>query len=290
MTSEVMAAGPEGRYRHPVVTTPRSPPPPRPGGSVGALLREWRKARRLSQFDLALRMDVSARHVSRVESGRAQPSRQMVTRLADALEMPLRERNGLLSAAGYAREYPETGLDDPGLAAMRRAVDFMMAHHEPFPAFVLNRRWDILQATQGAMRVGQYLGGGRHANMQLQFFDPGDLRAAVVNWEEVAGDLIRHLHDEVASFPGDAGLRALLDQVLAFPGVPSRWATRDLGAAPPPLLTVEFQKGEQRLRFFSTITTFATTRDVTLDELRIECAYPADEATASLCRALERDG
>jgi transcriptional regulator with XRE-family HTH domain len=264
-----------------------SPPPPPPGGSVGALLREWRQVRRLSQLDLALRMDVSARHVSRVESGRAQPSRQMVARLADALEMPLRERNALLAAAGYAREYPERGLDTPEMAEVRRAIDLLVQHHEPYPAFVMNRRWDVLLASQGAVRMAYHLiGGSRHGNMVLQFCDPDDLRQAVVNWEEVAGDLIRHLHDEIAERPGDAQSRALLERALAYPGMPSRWATRDPGGAPPPVLTVEFRKGDERLRFFSTITTFGTPRDVTLDELRIECAFPADEATAEVCRAL----
>jgi transcriptional regulator with XRE-family HTH domain len=264
-----------------------SPPPPPPGGSVGALLREWRQVRRLSQLDLALRMDVSARHVSRVESGRAQPSRQMVARLADALEMPLRERNALLAAGGYAREYPERGLDAPEMAEVRRAIDLLVQHHEPYPAFVMNRRWDVLLASQGAVRMAHYLiGGSRHGNMVLQFCDPEDLRQAVVNWEEVAGDLIRHLHDEIVERPGDAQSRALLERALAYPGMPSRWATRDPGGAPPPVLTVEFRKGGERLRFFSTITTFGTPRDVTLDELRIECAFPADEATAEVCRTL----
>jgi transcriptional regulator with XRE-family HTH domain len=300
MTSEVMDARRLTRYRTSMTapafrTRHRSaPPPPPPGGSVGTLLREWRRVRRLSQLDLALRMDVSARHVSRVEGGRAQPSRHMVTRLADALEMPLRERNALLAAAGYAREYPERGLDTPEMVEVRRAIDLMIGHHEPYPAFVMNRRWDVMLASQGAVRMAEHLiGGSRHGNMVLQFCDPEDLRQAVVNWEEVAGDLIRHLHDEIAARPGDAESRALLERALAYPGIPSRWATRDPGGAPPPVLTVEFRKGEQRLRFFSTITTFGTPRDVTLDELRIECAFPADAETAEECRALAqtaRDG
>jgi transcriptional regulator with XRE-family HTH domain len=264
-------------------------PPPPPRGEVGTLLREWRKVRRLSQLDLALQMDVSARHVSRVESGRAQPSRHMVTRLADALGMPLRERNALLAAAGYAREYPERGLDAPEMAEVRRAIDLLVAHHEPYPAFVMNRRWDLLLASRGAARLAEHLiGGSRHDNMVLQFCDPEDFRAVVVNWEEVAGDLIRHLHDEIAARPADAETRSLLQRALAFPGMPSRWATRDPGGAPPPVLTVEFQKHGRSLRFFSTITTFGTPRDVTLDELRIECAFPADEVTAEACQALAR--
>ncbi len=270
---------------------PSSPPPPAPGAQVGARLREWRAARRRSQLGLALDAGVSSRHLSFVETGRAQPSRELVARLADALELPLRERNALLLAAGYAPEFPETGLEAPELAAVRRAVDFILEHQEPFPAFAMNRRWDVLRANRAAARVADWLrGGSRHANMVRQFFDPEDLRAVVANWEEVAGDLIRHLHDVVAAWPSDARARALLDEVLRYPGVPAEWRARDLGTAPPPLLTVVFRKDGRELRFFSAITTFGTPRDVTVEELRIECTFPADDATARFCRELARDG
>lgn len=256
---------------------------------AGALLREWRAARRLSQLALALDAGISARHLSCIETGKARPSREMVARLADTLAMPLRERNALLIAAGFAPEHAESPLTAPELAPVRRAIDFIIAHQEPYPAFVLDRRWNILAANRAAGRVAMLLcGGSAHANMLHQFFDPADLRAAVENWEEIAGDLLRHLHQEIAASPGDARARALLDELLRYPEVPARWGTREVGSAPSPLLTVEFRRGEHRLRFFSTITTFATPRDITLDELRIECAFPADESTAALCRDLAR--
>jgi transcriptional regulator with XRE-family HTH domain len=254
---------------------------------VGVLLREWRAARRMSQLALALEAGTSSRHLSYVETGKAQPSREMVSRLAEALDMPLRERNALLLAAGFAPEYAETRLDAPELAQVRRAVEFILEHQEPYPAFVLNRRWDVLLANRAAGRVADFLiGGTRHDNMVRQFFDPADMRAAVHNWEEVAGDLVRHLHDEVAAAPSDPRARELLEEVLRYPGVPARWRERELSSPPPPLLTVVFRKGERELRFFSAITTFGTPRDVTLDELRIECAFPADDATAEACRML----
>lgn len=256
---------------------------------VGILLREWRSARRLSQLDLALDAGLSARHLSCVETGKAQPSRDILTRLADVLEMPLRERNALLVAAGYAPKYPETALTTPELAQVRRAIEFILEQQEPYPAFVLNRRWDVLMANRAAARVNRFVLGGRdspHQNVLRHFFDPGDLRAAVVNWEEVAGDIIRHLHSAVAAAPTDTATRALLDEVLAYPGVPARWRTRELGTAPLPLLTVRFRKDGQELGFFSTFTTFGTSRDVTIDELHIECCFPVDEATAGLCRKL----
>jgi transcriptional regulator with XRE-family HTH domain len=267
----------------------RPPSSALPPAHVGALLREWRAARRLSQLDLALEAGVSARHLSCVETGKAQPSREMVARLADVLEMPLRERNALLLAAGYAPKFPETALATPELAQVRRAIEFILAQQEPYPAFVLNRHWDVLMANGAAARVGRFMLRGRpgkHANMLRQIFDPEDLRPAVANWEDVAGDLIRHLHVEVAAAPTDTVARALLDEVLAYPGVPARWRTRELDTAPSPLLTTVLRRDQHELRFFSTITTFGTPRDVTVDELRIECCFPVDDATIALCRTL----
>ena len=253
------------------------------------MLREWRIARRLSQLDLALAADVSTRHLSYMETGKAQPSREMLARLADALELPLRERNALLVAAGYAAQYPETALTTPELERVRRAIDFILQQQEPFPAFVLNRRWDVLMANRAAMRVNRFVMRERasaHDNMIRQIFDPQDLRPAIANWEEVAGDLIRHLHDAVAAAPSDHATRALLNEALAYPGVPARWRQREVDTAPLPLLTTVLRRDEHELRFFSTITTFATSRNVTIDELHIECCFPVDEATAGLCRML----
>ena len=259
---------------------------------IGALLREWRAARRLSQLDLALAADISTRHLSCVETGKAQASRETVARLADALDMPLRERNALLLAAGFAPTHPESALGTPDLAPVRRAIDFILAQQEPYPAFVLNRHWDILMANAAAARVNALVMGGRtsaHDNMIRQVFDPEDLRPAFANWDDVAGDLIRHLHDAIAAVPTDVRARALLDEALAYPGVPVRWRTRDLEAVPSPLLTTVMRGGGKELRFFSAITRFGTTRDITLQELHIECCFPADDATAALCRELAGD-
>jgi transcriptional regulator with XRE-family HTH domain len=275
----------------------RPPPPPAPATHVGRLLREWRAARRLSQLGLALEAGISARHLSYVETGKAQPSRDLVARLADALQLPLRERNALLIAAGYAPRYAETGLAAASLAPVRRAIDLILAQQEPYAAFVLNRHWDVVLTNAATPRLlGWLCGGTAHRNVLHQVCDPSDVRRVLVNWDEVAGDLIGHLHDDIARVPSDARARALLDEVLRYPGVPSRWRSRDPVATPPPLLTVVFRKGDRELRFFSTISTFGTPHDVTLDELRIECWFPADEATGALCRdlasarAVERHG
>lgn len=259
---------------------------------LGALLREWRAARRLSQLDLALDANVSTRHLSYVETGKAQASREMVERLAETLDLPLRERNALLVAAGYAPKYPESALATPALAQVRRAIEAMLAQQEPYPAFLLNRHWDVLAANGAAARCNRFVLGrdSAHANMLRMVFDPDDLRSAVANWEEVAGSLIHHLHSEVAAAPTDAKARALLDEILAYPGVPTRWRRREPASAPLPLLTTRLRRGEEELHFFSTITTFGTPRDVTLAELHIECCYPVDEATAILCRELATAG
>ncbi|HSX58662.1 MAG TPA: helix-turn-helix transcriptional regulator [Tahibacter sp.] len=256
---------------------------------LGRLLREWRLARRLSQLDLALESNISTRHLSCVETGKAQPSRELVVRLADALDVPLRERNALLVAAGYAPKYPESPLETPALAQVRRAIDAILTQQEPYPAFLLNRRWDVLGENAAATRVNRFVLGGRdsrHTNMLRQFFDPDDLRGTVANWEEIAGSLIHHLHSAVAAAPGDETTRALLAEVLAYPGVPSRWRRRDVEAGATPLMTTVMRRGDTELHFFSTITTFGTPRDVTIEELHIECCFPVDEATARLCREL----
>lgn len=265
-------------------------PPPRsaPAGTehpLGDLLRQWRAARRMSQMDLALEAGISTRHLSYVETGKARPSRELVALLAGALDMPMRDRNALLVVAGYAPGYQETPLSAPQMALMRRAIEFILGQQEPYPAFVVNRHWDVLMVNDGLTRLFGWLRDGAqpHGNIVRQVFDPADMRPFIDNWEEVAGDLIRHLHHEAAS---DKTSRALLDEALAYPDVPARWEHRELGVTPLPLITATFRKGEQRLTFFSTLTTFGASRDITLEELRVECMFPADDDTAAFCKSL----
>lgn len=264
------------------------PLPSRSNDDVGSLLRHWRTTRRLSQLELSLDADISSRHLSYVETGRSQPSREMVLRLADALEIPLRERNALLVAAGYAPRYFETGLAAPEMAQMRSAIDLILRHQEPYPAFVLDRHWNIRMGNDAAARCTRFLLGAdaNDANMIRLILQPNGLKPVMVNWEETAGDLIRHLHNQIAATPSDEQSKALLAEVLAYPGVPARWRTREIGAPTTPLLTTIFRRASVELRFFSTLTTFGTPHDVTLEELRIECSFPADDATAMSCRAM----
>jgi transcriptional regulator with XRE-family HTH domain len=259
---------------------------------VGSMLREWRTTRRMSQLDLALTAGISARHLSCLETGKAQPSREMIVRLADTLGVPLRERNTWLVAAGYAPFYPERQLAAPELAQVRHAIECILEQQEPYPAFVLNRHWDVLMVNRAAIRISHYFMRGResvHTNMLRQIFDPNDFRSAIANWEEIASELLRHLHNEVAASPSDQPLRELLDEVLAYPDVPGSWRHLSTEKMPSPLMTTVLQRDDQRLSFFSTITTFGTPRDITLDDLHIESCFPVDEETAAFCRILKRD-
>lgn len=266
---------------------PPSIAPPRNDPVLGELLRTWRATRRLSQLELALEAGISSRHLSYVETGRSRPSREMVLRLADALEIPLRERNGLLLAAGFAPGYTETAIAAPEMTQVRRAVDLILRHQEPYPAFVLDRYWEVVGANEAAGRCTRFLldRDSTETNMLRMVFSPGGIRPVVMNWEELAGDLLRHLHQQVVATPNDDRARALLAEILAYPGIPDGWRAPRLDTPSSPLLTTWFRKDGVELGFFSTLTTFGTPHDVALAELRIECNFPADEATAAVCRA-----
>src|SRR4029453_7267011 len=214
MTSQVMEFCEPRRMMRSVQSIQTSAPPSAPLSHVGTLLREWRAARRFSQLDLALEAGVSARHLSCVETGKAQPSRDMIARLADALGMPLREPNALLVAAGFAPPYRETHLASPEMAPIRRAIEFILQHQEPYPAIVTNRQWDILLMNESTRRIFEFLrpGGPRHVNMLRQIFDPQDMRSVLRNWEELAIDVLRHLHNQVAVAPSDEKARELTDR------------------------------------------------------------------------------
>ncbi len=257
---------------------------------IGTLLREWRAMRRMTQMDLALEAGVSTRHLSCIETGKSQASREMVSALADALGMPLRERNALMLAAGFTPQYSETPLLKPELDRMREAIELILRHQEPYPAFVINRHWEVVLANDAAARVNRFLMRGRaprHSNLMHQVFDPEDFRPIIVNWPEVAGRFISLLHEDIATAPSASAPRQLLSEILAYPDVPAHWRHRDLKSEPTPILNLVFRSDEGELRFFETITTFAGPKDITLDELRIECSFPVDGKTADLCARLK---
>jgi len=233
-------------------------------------------------MDLALDADISMRHLSYLETGRAQPSREMVARLSEALQIPLRERNAVLLAAGYAPFYRQVRLDSPDMEAANRAVDFFLAKQDPYPGLVVDRYWNILKENDGAKRFLSFfpLNEAILPRNGMRFlFHPEGLRPFITNWESVAARLIQRVHREVAAVPSDVGMKRFLDELLSYPAVPNRWRVQDLDGTPPPFLTIDYRRGCSTLRLFSALTTFGTAQDIGLQELRIESFFPADETT-----------
>ena len=252
---------------------------------MGGLLRHWRAIRRLSQLALALEASTTARHLSFIESGRSQPSPEMVLRLARALDVPIRERNQLLLAAGYAPLYREAGLGSAQAVQVRAALGRMLAAHEPFPAVVMDRHWNVVTANSAADAFFGWLLGereaGEPANVIRLMFDPGGLRPFVANWEAAAEALIQRVHREAVGGVPDPETLTLLAEALAYPGVPSRWLAPDFRTPPLPIVPVNFDKDGLALSYFSTVTTLGTPQDAMLQEIRLESFFPANEATAA---------
>ena len=212
----------------------------------------------------------------------------MVLLLADTLAVPLRERNALLLAAGFAPMFRMSTLDDRELAPVRTAIDAILKQQEPYPAVVMNRHWDVLANNTAAMRFFGMLLDGRPphgaGNILRLMFHPKGLRPFVENWEAVAQALVRRVHREAVGGRLDEEGRALLAEVLNYPGVPQQWRMPDLGAPLLPVVPVTFRHGEQRFHFFSAVTVLGTPQDITLQELRVECFFPLDDATAAAAR------
>jgi len=259
--------------------------------TFGARLRWWRQRRGLSQLDFAGAAGTSQRHLSFLESGRTAPSQEMVLRLAAALDVPLRQQNALLLAAGYAPVWRESELTAPALAQVNGALDQMLAQQEPFPAFVVDRRWSLLRANQAAARLTEFLAGPTPSspappgapNLADALVSPDGLRPFIVNWEEVALHFLRGVQADAAAdgMPETARLR---DRLTAYPGIPALAAIALPETPAGPVLAIHFRKGETSLRLFTTIATLGTPQDVTLQEIRIECFFPADEPTAATFR------
>jgi transcriptional regulator with XRE-family HTH domain len=256
--------------------------------TIGTQLREWRQRRHLSQLDLALDAEVSTRHLSCVETGRAMPSREMVLRLADRLDVPLRERNRLLTAAGFAPMYAERPLDDPALAAARTAVEQILAAHEPFPALAVDRHWNLLfhNAAAGALlRMGiapELL--QPPVNVLRVSLHPQGLAPRIVNLAQWRAHLFERLHHQVW-LTGDTALAALADELAGYPAPSHDGAAAFVpNAAIVVPLVLDTPLGQ--LSFISTMTVFGTPVEITLSELALETFFPADAATAEALRHL----
>ena len=262
----------------------------------GALLRRWRELRHLTQLDLALDAGVSARHISFLETGRTQPGRSMLLMLANALDIPLRERNLLFLAAGYAPPYTELALDDARMAEVRTALELILRQHEPYSGLACDRYWNPIMANAAYITFLQYTLGARAAalapltvlptprlNVLRLVFDPQALRPFIVNWSEVAQAMLAQVQ-RAATWTSDPAMHALIASLLAYPGVPSQWREPDLTAPGALMLPCELTAlgAGANARMFSTVTTLQGPQDITLQDLHIEAFYPADAATAAL--------
>jgi len=264
------------------------------GEGFPRLLREWRQRRRLSQLDLALTSGVSQRHISFLESARANPSRTMILQLSEALDVPLRTRNHWLTAAGYAPLFRSRTLEDPQMAQVMGAVRMMLAAHEPYPALALDRGWNVLLSNEPFDRLTAMLGAdiwdrvgapetGGPRNLMRLFFHPRGIRPLVTNWAAVGPLLwqraVREAHDL-----GGNDMQAVLDALAPFQDPEVLWSASD--AALLPVVPLTLVAGDARVSMFAVVATFGTAQDVTTDELRIETLFPADAETEALFRAM----
>ena len=252
--------------------------------SAGSLLRDWRRRRRLSQLDLALESGVSARHLSFLETGRSRPSREMVLHLAEQLDVPLRDRNQLLLAAGFAPAYAERPIDAPEMGPVRDALDRILKGHEPYPAVVVDRWWDLTAANTGVALLTS--GVASHlleppANALRITLHPEGMAQHIRNLPEWRAHLLDRLRRQVA-VTGDERLAALYRELSGYPGDEATLAPHEPGIAVP----LRIRLGDRELSFLSTVATFGTAVDITLAELAIEAFFPADDATAAYLRQL----
>lgn len=261
---------------------------------IGDLLREWRQRRRMSQLDLAVEAEISTRHLSFVETGRAQPSRDMLLHLAESLEIPLRERNVLLTAAGYAPVFAERPLDDPALGAARRAIDLVLAGHEPYPALAIDRHWTLVASNK---MVTLILGAVAPALLQPPInvlrltLHPDGLAPHILNLPEWRGHLLARLRHQI-DLSADPVLVKLMEELSAYPVGKAKSTLSKTRSLPIdrsyPDMVVPFQLDAEAglLTFFSTTMVFGTPVDITLSELAIESFFPADVETGEKLRAL----
>ena len=262
--------------------------------SAGGLLRDWRTRRRLSQLDLALDTGVSPRHLSFIETGRSRPSPQLLTTLAERLQMPLRERNRLLLAAGYAPRYAEGRLDAAAMEQVRGALERLISAHDPYPGVVLDRAWNVLLANRAARALAALLPAplqGPPLNVIRAGLHPAGFAKITVNFDDWGGHLIDVLQREAAR-TADPALLALEREVNDYPNVQAMRARRDPTVLPVPRLLVPFivELPAGRVSLFTTRTFFGSPLDVTLEELCIELFYPADMASESLLRGMVSSG
>jgi transcriptional regulator with XRE-family HTH domain len=255
--------------------------------SAGALLREWRRRRNLSQFELAMRSAISARHLSFIETGRARPSREMILHLAERLDVPLRDRNRLLLAAGFAPAFGERTLDESQMAPVRAALERFLSAHEPYPALVVDRHWNVVAANRGVAYVTHGIARELReppANALRIALHPDGLAPQITNLADWSGYLLTRLRREIDA-TRDPELEALYQEFITYPGVVAGYDPADPPDPGEILLMHELRLDDRDLALFCTFTTFGTARDLTLAELTTVAFYPADSQTAEALSA-----
>lgn len=261
-----------------------------PMSPFGTELKLWRQKRGLSQLDLASAAEVSQRHISFLETGRSKPSSEMVMHLGRTLDVPPREQNVLLSAAGHAPVFSETLLDD--MEGVRSALDHILASHEPYMAIVLDRRWDVVAANEAALRFVAAAFPEPPAwivppfNIMRMSFHPEGLRRHMVGWEPTASSLLRRLERDAATFPSDEGIGGLLSEVRSYPGVAELDTIRGEPSPADLIIPTTYAIGGIEVSLFTTIAIIGDAHDLTLAELRIETFWPADQASAEAWKGL----
>jgi transcriptional regulator with XRE-family HTH domain len=262
-----------------MISTGTEPAP----SSFGDVLRHWRQLRGKSQLTVASDAGTTPRYMSFLENGRARPSREMVVRLAGALDVPLRERNGMLLAAGFAPAYRAAPIDSPPIESVSNAVRMMLDHHEPYPAVLLDRTWNVLRANAGAADLfGRLVAPDalpEPANVLRLILAPGRVRDAVLNWDQVAPALLDRVHREAVEGVVDADTIQLLRELRRDRDVDDALGRRAAEAPAGPMIDLHFQLDIGVVRFFSVVSTIGTPIDITAQELRVEAFFPFDDAT-----------
>lgn len=255
-------------------------------GAVGTLLRDWRLRRHLSQMELALETGISPRHLSFIETQRSKPSPEVLMALAQRLDVPLRGRNELLLAAGYAPRYAQRPLEAPEMRPVHDALARLLAAHQPYPGVVLDRQWNVVLANEAAMALAAWVPAALRVpqmNVYRATLHPEGLARLTVNFADWASNLLGNLRRSIES-SGDAQLMALEREVLDYPNVKAVLRAPPSAHAPALLVPHVMDSPMGRLSLFTTLTSFGTPRDITLDELCVELFYPADEVTAKTLR------
>ncbi|MDH3643979.1 MAG: helix-turn-helix transcriptional regulator [Gammaproteobacteria bacterium] len=258
----------------------------------GSVLRDWRRHRRMSQLDLSTHSGISQRHISFLETGRSNPSRGMVLALSDSLDIPLRERNTLLQRAGFAAAYAEQPLEDAQVRVFREALQATLDHHEPYPAMVLDGRWNLVMANDAALRFFslfvdpfaalERMGAPTEFQMVRLCLSDLGLKPYIENWQELTYSFLQRARRALVVNPNDALLPGLIEEILRHPEAPPNWQKPDWSTPPAPAMTMNLAHEGGRYALFTMLAHFGTPQNVTIEELSVETFYPADETTRDL--------